>query len=193
MFSGLFRSGRSTAIAPDKSKNTSGVYVADFVDPEELVFAEEGSSNGSGGLQQIVYRSSVPVTPDALDALCDKVGWPARQPGKLETALANSFLVSSVVLRRCGADGAPAEERLIGLARCTSDHVFNATIWDVLVDPEFQGRGIGKALVAEMVKALLRRDICSITLFADSNVEEFYEALGFEANPSGVRGMFWYP
>ena len=38
---------------------------------EELVFAEEGG-NGSGGVQQIVYRSAVPVTPDALDDLCDK-------------------------------------------------------------------------------------------------------------------------
>ena len=72
-----------------------------------------------------------------------------------------------------------------------------------------------------MVKALLRREIANITLFADSNgacwrycsgsawvlelwsmvrtsetefksrawgaVVEFYEALGFEANPSGVR------
>ena len=28
-------------------------------------------------------------------------------------------------------------KRLIGLARATSDHVFNATVWDVLVDPEF--------------------------------------------------------
>lgn len=36
------------------------------------MFAEEGG-NGSGGVQQIVYRSAVPVTPDALDALCDKV------------------------------------------------------------------------------------------------------------------------
>lgn len=27
---------------------------------------------------------------------------------------------------------------LIGLARATSDHVFNATIWDVLVDPLYQ-------------------------------------------------------
>ena len=78
------------------------------------------------------------VAPDVGNPM--QVGWPERQPGKLETALANSFLVSSVVLRHVGAEGAPAEERLIGLARCTSDHVFNATIWDVLVDPEFQVR-----------------------------------------------------
>lgn len=31
-------------------------------------------------------------------------------------------------------------KKLIGLARATSDHVFNATVWDVLVDPEFQGQ-----------------------------------------------------
>ena len=29
-------------------------------------------------------------------------------------------------------------ESLVGMARVTSDHAFNATIWDVLVDPEFQ-------------------------------------------------------
>ena len=43
------------------------------------MFAEEGDGNGSGALQQIVYRSAVPVTPDALDALCDKAR-PARLP-----------------------------------------------------------------------------------------------------------------
>ena len=29
-------------------------------------------------------------------------------------------------------------EQLMGLIRCTSDRVFNATIWDVLVDPQYQ-------------------------------------------------------
>ena len=58
-----------------------------------------------------------------------------------------------------------------GLARATSDHAFNATIWDVLVDPEYQGQGLGKALVEHMVRSLLRRDIGNITLFADSQGE----------------------
>ena len=42
-------------------------------------------------------------------------------------------------------------QTLIGMARCTSDHAFNATIWDVLVDPEYQGQGLGRALVEQMV------------------------------------------
>jgi GNAT superfamily N-acetyltransferase len=56
------------------------------------------------------------------------------------------------------------------LARATSDHAFNATIWDVLVDPAYQGQGLGKALVEQMVRSLLRRNIDNITLFADAQV-----------------------
>lgn len=39
--------------------------------------------------------------------------------------------------------GQPSK-RLIGLARATSDHVFNATVWDVLVDPEFQNQACSR-------------------------------------------------
>lgn len=43
---------------------------------------------------------------------------------------------------QCADDGTEPEEKkeLIGLARATSDHAFNATIWDVLVDPIYQVR-----------------------------------------------------
>lgn len=70
-----------------------------------------------------------------------QVGWPERPAAKVEAALRNSFLVATLMLRISGpGQGAPdqADERLIGLARATSDHAFNATIWDVLVDPEYQ-------------------------------------------------------
>jgi aralkylamine N-acetyltransferase len=54
-------------------------------------------------------------------------------------------------------------------------------------------KGLGKALVQEMVKTLLRRDIANITLFADSQVVPFYRGLGFETDLSAIKGMFWYP
>ena len=69
-----------------------------------------------------------------------QVGWPKRSLSKLETALRGSYLVSTVVSRDTNADGELLRERLIGLIRCTSDRVFNATIWDVLVDPSYQVR-----------------------------------------------------
>eukprot|EP00878_Enallax_costatus_P007544 GHUV01007900.1.p1 GENE.GHUV01007900.1~~GHUV01007900.1.p1 ORF type:complete len:121 (+),score=39.07 GHUV01007900.1:895-1257(+) len=92
-----------------------------------------------------------------------------------------------------GSSSSSITEELIGLARATSDHAFNATIWDVLIDPVYQGQGLGKALIEHMVRCLLRRDITNITLFADQNVVEFYRQLGFASDPEGIKGMFWYP
>ncbi len=115
----------------------------------------------------------------------------------MQTALANSFLTSGLYLRQQPSDKSEKSDKLIGLARATSDHVFNATIWDVLVDPAYQvstpdndskqvdqhsvlsarssialqGQGLGKALVEQMVRTLLQRDITNITLFADANGE----------------------
>ncbi|KAJ9516753.1 hypothetical protein QJQ45_027179 [Haematococcus lacustris] len=179
--------------------------------PEEVVLVEHVRSDGSAG--QVVFRLGGRVTAEALERLCVKVGWPARPIAKVDIALRNSFLVASLVLRitrgsptsTASDSSGPVQvtgstpeqyvvsETLIGLARATSDHVFNATIWDVLVDPEYQGQGLGKALVEQMVRTLLRRDISNITLFADAKVVDFYRQLGFEADPQGIKGMFWYP
>lgn len=69
---------------------------------------------------------------------CTQVGWPKRKLSKLETALKGSYLVSAVLKRELSADEGIVSEQLIALIRCTSDRVFNATIWDVLVSPEYQ-------------------------------------------------------
>ncbi len=70
---------------------------------------------------------------------------------KVEAALRNSYLVASLHLRIVpagssgggGGGGSSGTEELIGLARATSDHAFNATIWDVIVDPAYQVRRMG--------------------------------------------------
>ena len=82
---------------------------------------------------------------------------------------------------------------MIGFARATSDHAFNATIWDVVVDPKYQGRGLGKALMKYAISQLRSADISNITLFADPQVVKFYQRLGFMLDPEGIKGMFWYP
>ncbi|KAF5476434.1 hypothetical protein F2P56_008147 [Juglans regia] len=135
--------------------------------PQEFVLTEKTEPNGA--VEQIIFSSGGDVDLYDLQALCDKCTW-------------RSYLTE-------GSD----QKKLIGMARATSDHAFNATIWDVLVDPSYQGQGLGKALVEMLIRALLQRDIGNITLFADSQVVEFYRNLGFEPDPEGIKGMFWYP
>ena len=53
---------------------------------------------------------------------------------------AHAAQVCSLTLEKRDAAGGAAASTLIGLARATSDAAFNATIWDVLVDPAYQGQ-----------------------------------------------------
>ncbi|GMH10056.1 hypothetical protein Nepgr_011897 [Nepenthes gracilis] len=146
--------------------------------PEEFVLVEKNHPDGI--LEQIIFSSGGDVDVYDLQALCDKVGWPRRPLSKLAAALKNSYMVATLHSIRKFPDAEMNDQkRLIGMARATSDHAFNATIWDVLVDPSYQGQGLGKALVEKLVRSLLQRDIGNITLFADSKVVEFYRNLGF--------------
>ena len=146
-----------------------------------------------GACARVVYRNGAPVDALELEELCLRVGWPRRPLEKVEAALRASFVVASLSSEVVDPEGRLVESRLVGLARATSDHAFNATIWDVLVCPSLQGQGLGKALVEHLVRTLLRREIGNITLFADAGVVPFYGQLGFEADPDGIKGMFWYP
>ncbi|MEQ9669718.1 GNAT family N-acetyltransferase [Coleofasciculus sp. G2-EDA-02] len=142
----------------------------------------EGTDNG-----RILFSTERELDLYELEELCDAVGWSRRPMRKVRKAIQHSFLVVSMWQQRGNT------RRLIGFARATSDHAFNATIWDVVVHPEFQGKGLGKALMKYTIKKLRSEDISNITLFADPQVVNFYRQMGFMADPEGIKGMFWYP
>ncbi len=122
-----------------------------------------------------------------LEKLCDSVGWFRRPLKKVKIALDNSFLIGYIFYYN------KKRKILIGFARATSDTSFNATIWDVVIHPQFQKKGLGKILMNQLIKNLRCHDISTITLFADPHVIKFYHNLGFITDPDGVKGMFWYP
>lgn len=151
--------------------------------PGELVEISRDAS----GQSQIVFSTDRDIDLYELEELCDSVGWARRPLRKVKKAIDFSFLVGSMWEIR------GSRRRLIGFARATSDHAFNATIWDVVVHPAFQKKGLGKLLMKYMIKKLRSEDISNITLFADPQVVDFYRRLGFMLDPEGIKGMFWYP
>lgn len=122
-----------------------------------------------------------------LEELCDLVGWSRRPLRKVKKALQHSFIVVSMWEVR------GATKRLIGFARATSDYAFNATVWDVVVHPDYQGQRLGKAMMKYTIDKIRAQDISNITLFADAHVVGFYGGMGFVEDPEGIKGMFWYP
>jgi ribosomal protein S18 acetylase RimI-like enzyme len=145
------------------------------------------SSNMDVSQSRVVFSTERDLDLYELEELCDRVGWARRPFRKVKKAIQHSFLVVSMWEIK------GKKKRLIGFARATSDCAFNATIWDVVVDPEFQNQGLGKAMMRYTIKKLRSADISNITLFADPQVVDFYRRLGFMVDPEGIKGMFWYP
>jgi ribosomal protein S18 acetylase RimI-like enzyme len=68
------------------------------------------------------------------------------------------------------------ENELIGFGRAISDGILQAALYDVAVHPSYQGKGIGKTIVSELVQHCPG---CNVILYASPGKEQFYEKLNF--------------
>tara|TARA_Y100001978_G_scaffold126321_1_gene112665 strand:- start:158 stop:688 length:531 start_codon:yes stop_codon:yes gene_type:complete len=121
-----------------------------------------------------------------LDQLLQTVGWSRRPIRRVKRALQYSVLVVGVWSHD---DKFP---RLVGFARCTGDGVLEATIWDVAINPVYQGLGLGKELMKYLLRELKSSGISKVTLFADANVIKFYKNQGWTLEPRNTKCAFWY-
>jgi ribosomal protein S18 acetylase RimI-like enzyme len=81
------------------------------------------------------------------------------------------------------------DENIVGVGRLLSDGVLYALICDIIVMPEHQNKGIGSAILAELVKKCREADIKRVWLFAAPDKAGFYEKYGFSIRPSDAPGM----
>lgn len=105
-----------------------------------------------------------------------------RSPEAMAVAIAHSHPVVTVW------DG----ERLMGFARATSDGVYRAMIWDVVIDPDYQGSGLGRKLVQTVLSHPHVSQVERVYLMT-TNQQGFYQRIGFEANPTNTMVLFNQP
>lgn len=74
-------------------------------------------------------------------------------------------------------------DQLIGFGRILSDGYRQAAIYDIAVNPTYQGQGIGKEIVKQLVDAA---PTCNFILYASPGKEGFYESLGFKRMKTGM-------
>lgn len=90
-----------------------------------------------------------------------------KPPDALATVFGNSRFVCFVY----------AGDVLVGAGRALADGLDCAYIADVAVHPDHQGRGLGKAIIRELI------ELCAghkkIILYANPGTERFYSSLGF--------------
>ncbi|MGB5770406.1 MAG: GNAT family N-acetyltransferase [Crocosphaera sp.] len=72
---------------------------------------------------------------------------------------------------------------MIGFCRGTSDGVYRATIWDVVIHKEYQGLGLGRKLVETALSHPLMSQVERVYLMTTYQ-QKFYERIGFQENKS---------
>ena len=81
-------------------------------------------------------------------------------------------------------------DQTVGMGRVVGDGALNFEIVDIAVDPEHQGKGLGR-LIMQHIMAYLDREAFEgayITLMAD--VPELYEKFGFKFSSPASEGMY---
>lgn len=81
---------------------------------------------------------------------------------------------------------------LIGFARATSDGVYRATIWDVVIHPDYQGAGLGRKLVQTVLGHPHVSRVERVYLMT-THQQPFYERIGFQANSTTTMVLFNQP
>ena len=107
-----------------------------------------------------------------LERIYRAVGWydESFSPEAMAEIVPNSAIFAAAFVNN----------EMVGMGRLLSDNVSDGCIQDVAVLPEFQGHGIGRAIVRKIVDEALLRGIDWLQLIAAPGNESFYHSLGFE-------------
>ena len=114
--------------------------------------------------------------------LRESVGFQKLTAEQAETVLSNTQILVNAV-----NDG-----RSVGIVRVLTDFVTDAYITDVIVSPDFQGKGLGKQLVNEALERLKEHSVEEVklacSLYANPGKEPFYAKFGFQELPNDKYG-----
>ena len=120
--------------------------------------------------QMIRYVTDKEQPIDWEEAACvierAPLGKRRRNPEQLRRAFAASYAVVYAF----------DDDRLIGLTRALCDGEYQAAVYDVVLLPEYQGRGIGRELVQRCLDQL---PVDNVILYAVRGREGFYKRCGF--------------
>ena len=116
----------------------------------------------------IEYRDTKHLNPEELQDLFLSVEWSSgHYPEKLSIAMKNSDTVFT----------AWENDKLIGLINALDDGIMTAYVHYLLINPKYQGKGIGKELVQMLTEKY--KDYLRIIVVAYENEIEFYNKCGF--------------
>jgi ribosomal protein S18 acetylase RimI-like enzyme len=114
------------------------------------------------------FREKTEVSAKAIAELRRAVGW-----NGMEICYKNKLMTSYYHIAVYDGD------RLIGFVDTTSNGVTDAYIQDLIVHPDYQGKGIGTELMNRVISYLKERNIFMISVLFEEKLKPFYARFGF--------------
>ena len=169
-----------TSRPPCTSVSTPSVPSNEIAAPQANGTMAAGAEGGATGAIQLVRHGRLPVQLllgiNQVRGLFDDNSFWAQ--GRSRRDLVRMLLGS------CSVVSAWKGGRLVAIGRATSDGVFRAVLWDVVVAEEHQGRGLGRWIVQALLTSPPVAASERVYLMT-TNSSGFYERLGF----SGEHGQ----
>lgn len=100
--------------------------------------------------------------------------------------------LAKAISHSCPVVTAWNEDILIGFARATSDGVYRATIWDVVIHNDYQGAGLGRKLVETVLSHPHMSSVERVYLMT-TNQKKFYQRVGFTENETTTMVLINQP
>ncbi len=126
--------------------------------------------------EYLFYDSKLAVTAVELQALYRYTAWGrSRSVEGIDAMIAGTNMCFS----------ARFNDKLVGFCRILTDFVYRAALWDVMVHPEHQGKGVGSALVDYALTHPAIKKIPLILTYTSEWVS-FFASRGFEAREGSM-------
>lgn len=117
---------------------------------------------------ELVYKENMPVSARQIARLRCSVGWNGMESCYADPRMAVFDHIACY-------DG----DQLIGFVDTVSNGVTDAYIQDLMVDPVYQGQGIGTELMNRIITRLKENNIYMISVVYDAELLNFYQRFGF--------------
>src|SRR5262245_8210632 len=125
---------------------------------------------GPAGMSEIVYRVEPELSADEFVDVLKRSGLAERRPvGEPDTIRGMLRHADLIVTAR-------ADQLLVGVSRAVTDFSYCTYLSDLAVDRDFQGRGIGRELIARTHEAAGRRT--TLILLAAPKARTYYPHIG---------------
>ena len=114
------------------------------------------------------FIENAPTSAKQIADLREAVGW-----NRMESCYENELMISYYHISVYDGD------KLIGYIDTVSNGVTDAYIQDLMVHPDYQGKGIGTELMNSTIAYLKERKIYMISVIFEEKLLPFYKRFGF--------------